>query len=240
MSRYSLQDTGCYLYLRLAVGNLVNSAAAAFGLGLASYREPARVEAMRTFRELKRGLDMGITPLEAIQLFTLVRATEKLGGCMAEVGVYQGGSARLIRRAGISRSLHLFDTFDEGMPEPAKTDTSVLWGPPRKGQFSCPLNKVKGHLGNSQNVYFHPGLFPTTGEDVKTEKFSFVHSDVGLFESTRGVLDFFYPRLVRGGIIISHDFATAVGVRQAFAEFFRDLPEPVIELPGNQGMVVKL
>jgi len=194
---------------------------------------------MRTVRELKRRLDMGITPVEAIQLFSLVRATAKLGGCMAEVGVYQGGSARLIHEADASRPLHLFDTF-EGAPAPGEIDTSFLWGRPREGRFACSLEEVRNNLGDCDNVHFHEGLFPATGEAVKDERFSFVHSDVGLYSSTRGVLEFFYPRLLRGGIIVSHDFATARGVREAFGKFFKDLPEPVIELPGNQAMIVKL
>jgi hypothetical protein len=53
-------------------------------------------------------------------------------------------------------------------------------------------------------------------------------------------LEFFYPRLLRGGIIVSHDFATARGVREATEGFFKDLPEPVIELPEDQAMIVKL
>jgi hypothetical protein len=194
---------------------------------------------MRTVRELKRRRDMSITPLEAIQLFSLVRATAKLGGCMAEVGVYQGASARLIREADTSRPLHLFDTF-EGLPEPAASDTKVLWGRFRKGQFSWSLEDVSKYLADCAKVHFHKGLFPATGEAVKDERFSFVHSDVDLYSSTRGVLEFFYPRLLPGGIIISHDFATCRGVREAIEEFFKDLPEPVIELPGDQAMVVKL
>jgi hypothetical protein len=239
MAKYALKDVGWYIFIRIAIGNILHNAGSALGIGLASYREPTRVGTMRTIRELKRRLDMGITPLEAIQLFTLVRATAKLGGCMAEVGVYQGGSARLIREADTSRTLHLFDTF-EGRPDTADIDTSFLWGRLRKGQLAYPLEKVRNHLRDCDKVHFHKGLFPATGEAVKDERFSFVHSDVGLYASTRGVLEFFYPRLLRGGVIVSHDFATCRGARQAIEEFFKDLPEPVIELPGNQAMVVKL
>jgi hypothetical protein len=39
---------------------------------------------------------------------------------------------------------------------------------------------------------------------------------------------------------LTHDFATAHGPRKAFTEFFEHLPEPLIEVPGAQTMVVKL
>jgi hypothetical protein len=233
------KDFGWYIFTRAVAWNVLHDAAAALGLGLASYREPTRVGSMRIVRELKRRRDMVITPLEAIQLFSLVRATAKLGGCMAEVGVYQGGSARLIREADASRTLHLFDTF-QGLPDTADMDTAVRWGRFRQGQYSCSLEDVRNYLADCDKVCFHPGLFPATGEAIKDEKFSFVHSDVDLYSSTRAVLEFFYPRLLPGGIIISHDFATCRGPHEALEEFFKDLPEPLIELPGDQAMVTKL
>jgi hypothetical protein len=239
MPQYTLKDAGWRLLARLAVGNVLHKTTAALGVGLASYREPARIASMRTIRELRKQLDMGVTPLEGVQLMWLVGATAGMGGCMAEVGVYRGGTARMIRKVDNSRHLHLFDTFT-GAPEPSADDRSFLWGRAKKGRFAFPLEKVKSYFQDCDKVSFHPGFFPATGEAVKDEKFSFVHSDVGLYESTRDVLEFFYPRLLRGGIFISHDFATGHGVRKAIEEFYKDRPEPVIELPGNQALVVKL
>jgi len=239
MTQLTLDDAGWYLFTRTVAWNIVQNAAAALGWGITSYRVPTRFGTMRAVRDLIRRRDMSITPLEAIQLFSLVRATAKLGGCMAEVGVYQGGSARLIREADPSRSLHLFDTF-EGLPQLAATDTPVRSGRFRTGRCPYTLENVRKYFGDCDGVQFHKGLFPVTGEAVKDERFSFVHADVDLYSSTWGVLEFFYPRMVRGGIMVSHDFATARGVREAIEEFFKDLPEPVIELAGDQAIVVKL
>ena len=239
MAKLTRKDVGWYTLARTVAWNILQNAAAALGWGLTSYHVPTRVGEMGTVRELKSRRDTRITLLEAMQLFSLVRATAKLGGSMAEVGVYQGGSARLIREADASRSLHLFDTF-EGLPQLTATDTPARSGRFRKGLCSCPVESVRSYLADCDKVYFHQGVFPATGQAVKDETFSFVHSDVDLYSSTRGVFEFFYPRLLRGGIIVSHDFAHAPRVREAIEEFFRDLPEPVIELPGDQAMVVKL
>ena len=40
-----------------------------------------------------------------------VKATRKLSGDIAEVGVYRGGSAMIICEAKGNKKLHLFDTF---------------------------------------------------------------------------------------------------------------------------------
>jgi hypothetical protein len=214
-------------------------ASASLGFGIASYRQPSRLLTVQIVRNLKRRREMLLTPLEAAQLFSLVRSTSKLGGAVAEIGVYQGASARLIREADQCRPLHLFDTF-EGLPQPADTDVEFRMGRFSKGQFACSLDEVRSYIGSAANVYFHPGMFPATAESITHVKFSFVHSDVDLYDSARSVLEFFYPRLLTGGIILSHDYQSCQGPRKAFDEFFRDLPEPVIEFSGDQAMIVKL
>jgi O-methyltransferase len=53
-------------------------------------------------------------------------------------------------------------------------------------------------------------------------------------------LAYFYPRMSQGGIIVCHDYIAFSGVRKAADEFFQEKPEAVIELPGNQCLIVKL
>lgn len=225
--------------LRRTCWDAVHDTSAALGFGIASYRPPLRTPALDVVRKLKREREMLLTPLEATQLFSLVSSTSKLGGAIAEIGVFRGASARLIREADSQRPLHLFDTF-EGLPEPADEDAEFGMGRFQKGQFCCSLNDVQRYIGAGNGVYFHKGLFPATGSSVQNERFSLVHSDVDLYESARCVLEFFYPRLLPGGVILTHDYHTCTGPHKAFEEFFAALPEPVIELPGNQAMIVKL
>jgi O-methyltransferase len=65
-----------------------------------------------------------------------------------------------------------------------------------------------------------------------------VHLDVDLYASTRAGLEFFYPRMIPGGIIITHDYSTLPGVAQAFSEFLPKNGRAIIELPTTQAMVV--
>src|SRR3989338_3744494 len=43
-------------------------------------------------------------------------------------------------------------------------------------------------------------------EPIKNKKFSLVHFDVDTYESTKNSIEFFYPRMTRGGVILSHDY----------------------------------
>ena len=65
--------------------------------------------------------------------------------------------------------------------------------------------------------------------------------DGDIYESTLEGLRFFYPRMNKGGIILSHDYCSLgfPGVKRAFDEFMSDKPEPVIELWDSQALVVK-
>jgi O-methyltransferase len=53
-------------------------------------------------------------------------------------------------------------------------------------------------------------------------------------------LEYFYPRMVPGGIILTHDYSYLEGVKAAFGEFLSARAERVIELPTSQAMIVKL
>ena len=82
-------------------------------------------------------------------------------------------------------------------------------------------------------------MFPDTATPVADEMFSLVHLDVDLYRSTLACLQFFYPRMVQGGVILSHDYTYGEGVRRAFTEFFEDRRELVLELTNSQCIIVK-
>ncbi len=179
------------------------------------------------------------TVRERYNLWQLVRQTRALPGDIAEVGVAGGGTARLICEVKGDKKLHLFDTF-EGMPETDAAKDGIFV----KGDFSTvKLDQVKNYLRAYSNVFFHPGFFPATAAELEADAcFSFVHLDADIYQSTLDSLKYFYPRLSRGGVIVSHDYShvTAPGVKMAFDEFFKDKPEPVLELWDTQCAVVKM
>lgn len=193
--------------------------------------------------QIKKETRMLLSVSEAYNIYICLTATKKIKGDVAEVGVYQGGSAKLIAIYKGTKALHLFDTFD-GLPKPEKIDDCLS-----KGLFSAALETVKKYLKNYRNIKIYKGLFPKTADPVKNRNFSFVHLDVDLYRSTLECLKFFYPRMSRGGIILSHDYVSFKGVRKAFDKFFQDKPEPIIplytplddtDISNSQCLVVKI
>lgn len=190
-------------------------------------------EAMALIRRSKRGRESLLTANESFTLYGVARAQAALDGDLAEFGVFEGTSASLIAAAAPGRTLHLFDTF-AGLPEPRADERGVL----RRGQFEASLPRVRQRLADLDSLRFHAGPFPATTRGLEHLRFSFVHLDVDLYESTLAGLDYFYPRMVAGGIILSHDYSMLSGVERAFADFLADRPERPIELPSTQAMLV--
>ena len=68
-----------------------------------------------------------------------------------------------------------------------------------------------------------------------------VHLDVKLYKSYRDCLKFFYPRLVRGGIIILNDYLSikSKGCKKAVDDYFKNKPEIPIWSSKPQVCIIK-
>ena len=189
---------------------------------------------LRRLQKARAGTHSLLSSDEAFVLHELAQAQAVYDGDMAEFGVYRGASAELLCMVKNNRTLHLFDTF-EGLPSPGGKEGKVF----EKGEFSGSLDSVQRKLAGYDNVLFHPGFFPDSASGMSNERYSFVHLDVDLYEATLAGLAYFYPRMIPGGIILTHDYSIIEGVLQAFLEFLADKPEHVIELPTTQAMIIR-
>ena len=154
---------------------------------------------------------------------------------------YEGASSWLICQANQTRPgqpwHHLFDSF-QGLSSPSEHDGSH-WAP---GNLACPLAVAeRRNLAEFGKTHFYPGWIPERFVDVTDKSFAFVHIDVDLYEPTRLSLEFFYPRIQAGGIILCDDygFTSCPGATRAVDEFLSDKPENMLALPGGGGFLIK-
>jgi hypothetical protein len=195
---------------------------------------PETVRNLSSIKQLNKKHPSGQTLHQAHNLRTALLSTQKTAGDIAEVGVWQGASAAVICDTKPAKAVHLFDTFS-GIPHVDPKDDGCY----QVGDYIGSLDSVQRRLADYPDLHFYQGLFPDTAAPVKNHRFSFVHLDVDVYESTRAALTFFYPRMNVGGIILSHDYPDAPGVKSAFDEFFQDRAEPVIPLLDSQCLIVK-
>ncbi|WP_175282566.1 TylF/MycF/NovP-related O-methyltransferase [Gluconobacter morbifer] len=199
---------------------------------LSGHKNP---DTVRRLRACSRNAHSLLSADEAFILHEFAHAQARIAGDFAEFGVYRGASAALLCEVKDSRQLHLFDTF-EGLPEGhGRSERAVF----RQGEFVGTLPVVQRLLSPYQGVHFHQGMFPGTTEGLDHLRFSFVHLDVDLHDATLAGLEFFYPRMVPGGIILTHDYSIIPGVSDAFKTFFANRPERIIEFPTTQAMIIR-
>jgi len=169
-------------------------------------------------------------------LYQMARQTARTAGEVEEVGVYKGGTARLLALALPHKTVHLFDTF-AGMPA-----TNSNFDKHLAGEFSdTSLAAVQERLKDCRNAYFYQGLFPATSGPIAQTKFSLVHVDADIYDSVRACCEFFYSRLEKDAVMVFDDygFPTCPGARKAVDEFFADKPEAPFYLPTGQCLIVR-
>jgi predicted O-methyltransferase YrrM len=118
-------------------------------------------------------------------------------GAIAEVGVYQGGSAsyltELAEKQG--RQIFLYDTF-EGMPVSGIFDKHPV------GDFAdTSYEVVRDALPYATVV---KGFFPDSV--VPMPDLAFVHIDVDQYQCYVDCINYFRPRMVKGGIMWFDDY----------------------------------
>jgi len=197
------------------------------------FREIAELQ--RFWEHGRRGNNRG----DYARLYFLIACLEAIeedgiSGEMVELGVYKGNSAKIMHHLSPHRRLFLFDTFS-GFPE---RHTRGHGEPTEAGHYACDVHPVREFLGDHPNLHYCPGIFPDTAAMVPEQSaFALVHLDCDLYLPTKAALEFFYPRLVPGGFLILHDYASGSwpGVTRAADEFLRDKPERLISIPDKSG-----
>ena len=171
---------------------------------------------------------------------SLVKSVLRLSGDVVECGTYNGGTAYFLakatREALLPRQVYLFDSF-EGLSTPGRHDGSY-W---QAGSLSVDEQECRKNLEEFDNIHLLRGWIPDRFNELSNGHFCFVHVDVDLYQPTRDSLEFFYPRLQSGGILLCDDygFVTCPGATLAMDEFFADKPEKIVHLPSGQGFVTK-
>jgi O-methyltransferase len=160
-------------------------------------------------------------------------------GSIAELGVYKGDFAKRLNSLFPHRNIYLFDTF-QGFNE---TDVEVE----KDNRFSegdqdfsdTSIESVLAKMKYPEKCIVKKGKFPDTATGVN-DSFCFVSIDADLFAPIFSGLQFFYPKLEKGGFIFIHDFNNDQykGSRQAVMEYCQEQGIGYIPIPDSCGTVV--
>lgn len=170
------------------------------------------------------------------------RQVRNVDGDMAECGCYEGATAWFMANEHPDVPLHLFDSF-AGLSEPGRqdVDTSTAHFKWKTGDMSSPKSRLRETLKDFRRISIYQGWIPERFPEVADKVFRLVHIDVDLYQPTRDSLEFFYPRMAPGGVLVFDDYGvtTCPGAYKAVNEFMQDKPEYVLHLPSAQGIIIK-
>lgn len=141
-------------------------------------------------------------------------------GNLAELGVYKGDFAKRINFLLPDKKLYLFDTF-EGFDQRDTTKEVTQKYSTGEQDFSDTSEAlVLSKMKKPEHCIIRKGFFPETANGLE-DQFCFVSIDADLYEPIYAGLQYFYPRLSKGGYIFVHDFNNDEyrGAREAVIRF---------------------
>ena len=144
----------------------------------------------------------------AYELWSLVSQTVSFApGDYLEVGTWRGGSgcliARRVKEICPGSRVFLADTF-AGIVKAGEIDGGYTDG----AHDDASVDDVKALASRmTVDVEVLQGMFPDdTGTQIEDRVFRLCHIDVDVYQSGKDVLEWIWPRLVPGGIVVFDDY----------------------------------
>src|SRR6202034_4948935 len=99
--------------------------------------------------------------------------------------------------------------------------------------YEAVVNKFSSY----QDVYFHAGVIPATFTSRQSDRIAFAYLDVDQEQSTRDCLEFVWPRVVVGGIVVidDYDWPWCPGIKPVVDSFFRERGGNISRAPQLSG-----
>jgi O-methyltransferase len=142
------------------------------------------------------------------ELWSLVGELREVPGSVLEVGVWRGGTGALMAaraaNVGIEEPVFLCDTW-RGVVKSGAVDTYYRDGKHDDASLEM-VERLTAELG-LRNTVLLQGIFPEeTGRRITDRTFRLCHCDVDVYQSARDVLEWVWPRLSSGGVVVFDDY----------------------------------
>ncbi|MFN3473144.1 MAG: TylF/MycF/NovP-related O-methyltransferase [Blastomonas sp.] len=178
--------------------------------------------------------------LDLIEQAVVALEADKVPGDYIEAGIWRGGVIILLRALMgayniTGRTVVAADSF-AGIPknERALNDPVDLW----TDRWVATLDEVRQNIERfgmlDDKVEFLPGFFADTLHTLENERFSLIRLDSDSYDSVETSLEYLYPLLSDGGIIIIDDWHLP-GCRMAVLDYRAHfgITDPIYEHDAN-------
>lgn len=157
---------------------------------------------------------------------------------LVECGVGDGLTTfytlRELRRLGGNAKMHLYDAWSPMRTEKPDVDKK------NEVYSNSSIQRVKKNLSEFDNVIYHQGYIPESLylKPEPPEKISYLSIDLNSDIPTIASLEYFFPRLQRGGVVLFDDYGWSdfTPTKKAVDKFFVDKPGILFPLPTGQAI----
>ena len=163
-----------------------------------------------------------------------------LSGNVAECGVFRGRFAHFINKYFSDRKFYMFDSFEGFQESDIKANLDL-----KDESFNASCFNETGHFSNTNieivmnkmlypdKCEIHKGYIPESAVGIKDE-FCFVNLDMDLYQPMFEGLKIFYPMMVKGGVILMHDYFhedLATSVQKALEDYETFIGHELCKIP---------
>lgn len=182
------------------------------------------------------------------ELWQLVAKSYSLDAHAAilEVGVWRGGTAGIMARRLTNlkskANLYLADTF-EGVAKAGEQDDFYTGGEHKDTSRHIVEDVLKNKSGYSYYKILK-GIFPedTADKVLASEQFGLCHIDVDVYSSAKDVLEWVWPKLINGGVVVFDDygFHSCTGVTKLVEEYRSHTDRQIIHNLNGHALMIKI
>jgi len=175
----------------------------------------------------------------------------RVPGDFVECGVNAGFNSSAIMTAldwnTTGRRFYLVDTFagpplDQYSPDEiaagalAKAERAVA-----SGGYVTDLERIRANFAEWPGVRVTPGRVPEVLSQVDAAQVAFLHIDMNSAAPERAALEYFWPKLPAGGVVLFDDYCHGGCELQteALDEAAKVLGADIVSLPTGQGIIIR-
>jgi len=188
------------------------------------------------------GWDYGV-PYRVHQVLWCSRQAQKVDGDFVELGTGRGFMMSAVLTDfsnwnSSARSLHLFDSFKNSLPDDQGVQTSAGMPSPF---YAKSIDEIRMNFSEWKRVKIHLGnVFDTVPEFTPTNV-AFLHIDLNFYEPEIYGLRTLWSSIPRGGVILLDDYAFVSHEQQygAMNKLGAELGFDILSTPTGQGIIIK-
>ena len=160
--------------------------------------------------------------------------------CGVNTGILSGTICRYLAFGQLERQFWLLDTY-EGIPDELAKETERGTVKSHNRHYSDVWEIANMNFAAFKNTTLVRGKVPGTLSEVKTDAVSYLSVDMNIAAPERSALEYFWPKMAPGGVIVLDDYGFAGHDEQRLSadEFAASVGHAVLALPTGQGLIIK-